>query len=78
MDCKTNQPETAGPSLLALIDEQGGDIGATLLRLAHRAAAAHRFEHATGATAVGAEPAAYTALPSRSTTIQSSGAGGQP
>lgn len=49
MDCSTHNSETAGPSLLALIDAQGGDIGATLLRLAHRAAAAHRFEHAHGA-----------------------------
>jgi len=49
MDCSTHNSETAGPSLLALIDAQGGDIGATLLRLAHRAAAAHRFEKAAGA-----------------------------
>lgn len=49
MDCSTHNSETAGPSLLALIDAQGGDMGATLLRLAHRAAAAHRFEQAAGA-----------------------------
>ena len=77
MDCKTNQPETAGPSLLALIDEQGGDIGATLLRLAHRAAAAHRFEHAASAMRDGEQsPRIQTSASRRNAATHISGGGG--
>ncbi|MEM9414889.1 MAG: hypothetical protein AAGA29_05355 [Planctomycetota bacterium] len=41
------------PSLLALVDASGGDMGATLLRLAHRAAAQHRLAVASQHQAIG-------------------------
>lgn len=70
MDCKTAQHEENPPSLLALIRADGGDMGTTLIRLAHLAAARHRFEIAAAAAepyrATGTEhPDRIDRLPSR-------------
>ena len=51
--------ETPAPSLLSLIERDGGDMGATLLRLAHRAAAQHRYRAAMSSQ--GPSPAAVDA-----------------
>lgn len=42
MRSTTHETENTAAGLLSLVE--GGDMGAVLLRLAHRAAAQHRFE----------------------------------
>lgn len=42
MRSTTHETENPAAGLLSLVE--GGDMGAVLLRLAHRAAAQHRFE----------------------------------